>query len=199
MRYFFIDELKRDDPKYYFTDRSPKGLGLASWRPAKGAPIADKWPNPPPPVYPSDDSPAVKLPSLIGNTQAYLIVSSELRKLIEEHCRGREIEYLPVVLFSPKKREQSRDYCLVNPIGAVDCLDLSRSKIVYSEGPGSAVVGVDKFVLDPRKLEGVAPLFRIKEDPRQYAVTEPLGRAFAEHEFTNLFLTEIEVAPSGAR
>lgn len=196
MRYFFIDKLKRDDPKNYFVDTNPKGLGLASWRPAEGAPIGDKWPKTPPPVYPSADSPGIKLTSFIGNTQSYLVVSSELRKVIEEHCRGREVEYLPVTLHTHKKREQSRDYCLVNPLGPVDCLDLARSKIVYSKSGSGEVVGVDKFVLDPRKVEGVAALFRIKEDPRQYAVTEPLARAFADGKFTNLYLTEIEVAPA---
>ncbi len=200
MRYFFIDKLRSDDPKFYFVDKRPKGLGVGSWRMAEGAKIADKWPKEPPPVYPSDDCLATKLPSLIGNTLSYLIVSSDLRKLIQEQCREPEIEYLPITLYTRKKREQSRDYWLVNPIGTVDCLDLARSEIVYNKAGTGEVVAVHKFVLDSRKLTDVAPLFRIKEDPRQYVVTEPLARAFAERPFTNLFIREIDVTPpDGAR
>ena len=119
-----------------------------------------------------------------------------MRALIEEYCRGCEIEYLPITLFTSKKREQSRDYCLVNPIGNIDCLDLERSEIVYDKGGSGAVVSVRKFVLDPKKLERVAPLFRIREDPRNYVVTEFLAHEFAERSFTNLFISEIEVAPA---
>src|SRR5687767_2741713 len=194
MRYFFIDTLKSDDPKYYFIDKRPKGLGLKSWRMAEGAAVKSEWPVEPPPVYPSDDCQGVKLTSLIGTTLDYLIVSSELRDLIKEHCQSAEIEYLPIALYSKKKRLQSADYCLVNPVGAVDCLDLERSKIHYT--PKGEIVDVNKAVLNPAKLEGAAALFRIKESPRQYVVSEPLARAFAARPFTNLYIKEIEVGPA---
>jgi hypothetical protein len=194
MRYFFIDRLATVDPKFYFTDKRTKGLGISTWQTAEGVAIADRWPSPPPTILPSDDTPATKLPDLIGSTVGYLIASPGLRTVIAEHCPGVEIEYLPIVLLSHKKRPQSQDYCLVNPIGKRDCLNHTQSKIAYTDD--HQVIDVDKFVLDPRKLEGAPALFRITEDPRQYVVNETLARAFAAHNFTNILLKEIEVSTS---
>ena len=55
------------------------------------------------------------------------------------------------------------------------------------------IVAVKKFVLDPKKLEGAPDLFRIPEDEYKYFVSERLAKAFQEHGFTNVFLTEVEV------
>jgi hypothetical protein len=192
MRFFFINVLKQGDPKFYYSENRPRGLGVKNWRMADGARIAHEWPSELPTITPSESGPAVKLPSLIPTTLSYLIVDTQLRDVIKSHCDGADIEYLPLVLLSHKKKVQSTDYCFVNPIGAIDCLDLSRSKITYSTSAPGEVVGVDKFVIDAAKAKDAPALFRIKEDPGEYVVKEPLARAFAEHDFTNLFLIEVE-------
>jgi len=194
MRYFRLDLLAMADPKFYFTDKRTKGLGLSTWQMAEGVTISSKWPTPPPTIMPSDDTPATKLPDLIGSTVGYLIASPPLRQCIEEHCPGVEIEYLPIVLLSHKKRPQSQEYCMVNPIGPCDCLNHVHSKISYTDD--RKVIGVDKFVLDLRKLDGAPALFRIAEEPSEYVVNETLARAFGEHNFTNILLKEIEVSAS---
>lgn len=198
MKYFFVDTLSYDDPKDYFVDGRPEALGLSSWRMARGAKVADRWPSKPAVIHPSDKTVAVKLPSIIPTTLSYLIVSSTVRKLIEVHCPEAEIEYLPLVLFSKKKREQSRDYCMVNPLGVVDCLDPTRSQIVYSQSTPGAVVGVDKFVLDPERLRTAPALFRIKEAPGEYVVNESLAEALRAPDLSNVHLSEIEKAPEKA-
>jgi hypothetical protein len=197
MRYFFIDTLAMQDPKFYFSDNRPKGLGISTWQMAEGAPIAHKWPTPPPTLLPDDNSPSTKLPDLIGSTVSYLIVSLRLAAVIKEYCTGVEIEYLPIILLSNKKRPQSTDHCLVNPIGSRDCLNLGLSEIEYTDD--KLVVGVDKFVLDPRKLAGAPALFRITEDKNEYVVNETLARAFVPHNFTNLLLKEIEVSAEDSK
>jgi hypothetical protein len=82
----------------------------------------------------------------------------------------------------------------VNPLAPRDCLNYKQSVIDYTDD--RQVVGVDKFVLDPRKLQGAPALFRILEDPREYVVNETLARAFAKADFTNLLIKEIEVSDS---
>jgi hypothetical protein len=193
MRYFFLDTLASDDPKHYFIDKRPKGLGLKSWRMAKGATVQAEWPPEAPPVFPSDDCLGVKLTSRVGTTLGYLIVCSDLRDVIREHCQTTRVEYLPLILYSKKKRVQSRDYCIVNPLGTIDCLDRERSHIAYT--PEGEVIDVKKAVLDPKKLEDVPALFRIKEIPREYVINEPLARAIAARSFTNIFVQEIELSP----
>jgi hypothetical protein len=194
MRYFFIERLETVDPDYYFTDKRTKGLGISTWQTAEGVSMAERWPTPPPTLLPCDDTKATKLPDLVGSTVGYLIVSSRLRAVIEAHCAGVAIEYLPVILHSHKNKPMSADYCLINPLGQIDCLNHARSQIVYTEE--RQVVGVDKFVLDPRQLKGAQALFCIKEDPRQYVINETLARAFVPHNFTNLLIKEIEVSDS---
>ena len=199
MRYFLLNTMGSDDPKLYFVDKRPKGLGTTSWRMAAGVKISDQWPAEPPPVYPSDDCVGTKLPAMIGNTLRYFLISTEVRKIVEEHCRNVDVEYLPVTLFNKKKREQSRDYCLVNPLGTFDCLDPERSEIVYSKSGSGEVVSVESFVLDETKLEGVPPLFRVKHDARRYFFSEPLGRALGERTFSNLLVYEVPVSPRSGR
>lgn len=194
MRFFFIDTLKRSDPKAYFNEAFPRGLGTKFARMAKGKKAADEWPAQLPTIMPSESGPATKLTSVIPTTNSYLIVTAHLRGVIESHCAGAEIEYLPVALLNHKKKVQSSEYFFVNPIGAVDCLDPSKSQIKYSQAAPGEVVGVDKYVIDAAKATGAPALFRLKEAPGEYVVKEPLARAFAEHDFTNLFLVEIETA-----
>ena len=175
-----------------------KGVGVKNQRMARGKAIASEWPEERPTIMPSESTPAIKLTSLIPNAASYLIVRTDLRDLIEAHCQGAEIEYLPVALLDHQNRVQSLDYCFVNPIGARDCLDLTRSKITYSKSEPGAVVGIDKLVIDPAKVVDAPNLFRIKEDPGEYVAKEPLARAFAAQPFTNIYLQEIETAPQGA-
>jgi hypothetical protein len=83
MRHFFIDRLATTDPKFYFTDKRTKGLGLSTWQASEGVAIAERWPTPPPTIMPSDDTPATKLPDVIGSTVGYLIVSPRVRGVID--------------------------------------------------------------------------------------------------------------------
>jgi hypothetical protein len=195
MRFFFIDTLVRSDPKVYYSSRMARGIGPKNVRMAKGKVVAPDWPAEPPTIMPSESTPATKLTSVIPNAASYLIVATELRDVIQAHCEGAAIEYLPVALLSHKDKVQSRDYFFVNPIGTVDCLNHGKSEIVYSQSTPGAVVGVDKYVIDPAKARDAPNVFRIKETPGEYVVKEPLARAFAQHPFTNLYLREIEVDP----
>ncbi|MBW2661812.1 MAG: hypothetical protein JRD93_07465 [Deltaproteobacteria bacterium] len=188
MRYFFVETLgKLGNPNLCILSRPPDGLGVKSYRMAKGKKIGVHYPKDAI-IYMDDEHPGIKIESLIGNTKGYLIVSREMKECIEEHCTFCEIEYLPFTLYNHKKRVHSQDYFIINPIGTFDCLNLKASQIEYLDGE---VVGIDNFVVDPRKLEKPPALFRIKEDPRRYVINEELAKAFEEKGFTNVLLKEI--------
>lgn len=57
-----------------------------------------------------------------------MIVASKPRTLIEKHCPGVAIECLPFTLIDHKKRPYSTGYCIVNPLGGVDCVDVAASQ-----------------------------------------------------------------------
>jgi hypothetical protein len=202
-RYFLINTLGDVDGERAILDKPPEGLGLRFHRPARGLKTAD--------VYPKDARirmskryRGVKLDSLIGNTNGYLIVKKPVQDVIEATCESVEIEYLPFTLYNQKNRVQSTEYVIVNPIGSLDCLNLKASEIEYLDEPGDPyhgeVVDVEKVVLDPGKLGRKTPaLFRIKEKPNQYVISEELAEAFKKKGFTNIILTEIEQQDGKAR
>ena len=163
---------------------------------AKGKPIGDLWPASAR-VNMSKEQPGIKVPDLLGNTHNYLITSEPLKEEIATLCRDVEVEYLRFTLFDHQKRPSPLPHFIINPIGVRDCLDLAASQIEYLDEPGDAdhgaVVGVDRFVLDPRKLSRAPVLFRVRGDPNKYVADERLTDVLRAKRFTNLTFTEIEL------
>jgi len=133
----------------------------------------------------------LKLLSLLGNTTSYLIVDSKMKNIIESNSNV-EIEYLGFDLLDLEGRVHSDDYFIVNPIGARECLNHDLSEVEYFEEDRNEVVDVHRFVLDPSKLEDEPILFRIKEEPTEYVISEALLRILRDEKFTNIFVEEIE-------
>src|SRR5262249_39287478 len=136
-------------------------------------------------------SPGIKLSSLLGNTISYLIVHASMKDVIVANQPG-ELELLPFTLYNHKKRVHSKDYWIVNPIGTIDCVNKEASEITYGGDGNKQVVGVDKWVLDPKKLEGTPALFRVPENAEEYFIDSRLGKAFQQNKFSNVLLIEVE-------
>lgn len=192
MRYFIIETMGDDqDTSLAFIDSPPENLGLHGYCLARGERMGERYPADAK-VYLQRKSPGIKLASLIGNTQSFLIVSAEMKGVILEHCADSDLEILPFTLFNHKKRVHSTDYWIVNPIGYVDCVNRGASDIRYLSTDPNKIVAVRKFVLDPKRLENAPDLFRVPEDREKYFISARLGKAFQEKEFTNIILTELD-------
>ncbi|QDE98869.1 hypothetical protein BHS05_25220 [Myxococcus xanthus] len=159
-----------------------------SWRYKKGERLH--------PVYPPDaricmsrESRGIKLSDIIGNTEGMLIVSKALREAIERHCQGVDIEYLPFTLYDHRKRVHSQDYCIINPIGSLDCLDEAASEVRY--GSEGSVIDLGELVLDRTKVENAPQLFRVKQRPNKYVVGVELAREIYDQDFTNILWSEL--------
>jgi hypothetical protein len=89
----------------------------------------------------------------------------------------------------------STDYFVINPIGTFDCIHRTASKIESFVKPGSRddgkIVGIDRLVLDTKKLVDAPPLFRIKDQCRVYVLNETLAQEFKKRKFTNIELIEL--------
>ncbi len=193
MRYFILETLGDDqDKSLAFIDKSPGDLGIYDYCMARGEVVVDHYPTEAR-VYLQPESPGGKLCSLIGNTLGYLIVSTEMKTVIEQMYKGK-MELLPFTLYNHKGRVHSRDYWIINPIGSIDCLDKEASQIKYLNSSKKEVIAVDKFVLDPRKLSMEPDVFRVPEDLTRYFISARLGKAFQERGFTNIFLIEVDQA-----
>lgn len=192
MRYFIIETLGDDqDPKLAFIDSPPEDLGLFDYCMARGERIGDRYPAEAH-IYLQNKSPGIKLSSLLGNTQSYLIVNTEMKNVILEHCIQCDLETLPFTLYNHKKRVHSTDYWIINPIGYVDCVNRQASDIRYLSSDTTKIVAIRKFVLDPGRLENAPNIFRVPEDREKYFISEHIAKTWQEHNFSNVFLTEVE-------
>jgi hypothetical protein len=195
MKFFLVDTLGEGDDDALVLDQRPVGMKEAGFLIPEGERVGDKFPKDAR-MNMSSRYDGFRLDSLIGNTIDYLILSRDAKEVVEEHCKGAEIEYLPFVLYNLKNRVQSGDYFIVNPIGGVDCLNSAASDITYLDAPGEPehgeIVDIDTFVFDPGKLKNAPALFRVEEQRTAYVISEKLADAFQQRGFTNIVLTEIE-------
>lgn len=181
-----------NDQRLCFFDSVPKGFGQYSHYLGYGTAAASKYPEDAK-LYMEKKYPGVRLTSFIGNTSGMLLVSPELRQMIEKHCAPEMVEYLPVTIVDHKKRPYSSDYTIVNPLGTYDCVDKAASKIDYM--PDGRVILVHKLVLSERKLKKAPQLFR----PDLWAPTYILGPELVADiraaKLTNVLLRPFETTP----
>ncbi|HYO71588.1 MAG TPA: DUF1629 domain-containing protein [Archangium sp.] len=194
MQFFRLQTLGNlNDPELGLTDGPPEGMELRSYCMSKGKRATPFYPNDAK-VSLMEDRPGIKLSSLLGNTDRYLIVHKDMKEVIANHCQGLELEYLPLDLYDHRKRLYSRDYFFINPIGTHDCLDPVSSGVKI--GSQGGVVHVARYVLDPKKSSNLPPLFRPKEEPSVYIVSEALAQALKNKGFTNVYLEPLEFSTS---
>ncbi|WP_437323029.1 imm11 family protein [Sorangium sp. So ce381] len=168
----------------------PRGMGMKSYCMARGVRAVPHYPENAK-IDLREENPGIKLSSLLGNTESYLIVSSAMKDVIEQHCQGVDIEYLTFTLYDHRKRVYSRDYWIVNPIGAFDCLDEGASGVKY--GKQGSVTKIEKLVLDRGKIDALPALFRVDKEVTEYIVRADLAQALRAGGFTNVLLEALDV------
>ncbi|NMO14689.1 hypothetical protein HPC49_20010 [Pyxidicoccus fallax] len=192
MRHFVLNTMGNfDDDDLCLLRNFVDGIGMKGWRVHKGEPLAPVYPQDAK-VFMSDDSPGIKLSSLIGNTVNMLLVSRELKETIEKHC-GNSAEYLPLSIYDHRKRLYGRDYTLINPLRIHDCLDFKASDIDWDEENPDEILYVARRILAREKLKDAPPLFRIARDTSTYVVGEALASEMQQRGFTNVVLIELPI------
>lgn len=165
---------------------------MNAWRTGFGERLA--------PIYPEDarismseESPGIKLSPLLGNTRNTLIVSSEMKNVIQRHCTN-EIEYLPFTLYDHRKRPYSRDYFIINPISTFDCLDFKTSTIKWTKRDPPKIIHISEHVLDREKVQNAPQLFRLDQDPMTYVIAYELAKEISDRRFANVYWTELSLS-----
>lgn len=192
MKYYQLNLRPREHPEYCFLHSGPEELGLSSWRLMEGAEFGETWPSNAS-LHMGPDEPGLVLPSLVGNTNSMIVVSTHVKECVQRVNSG-PTEYLPVAIYNQQKQLVSDAYFIVNPIGTYDCLNAGASDIVYYKGK---VVKVKKPVFDPARLTAVPALFRITEQPRNYFISGDLTTAISQLEPkpSNFYLFPIDLLP----
>lgn len=192
MDYFFVNFLPLADPAACVLELQPKGTGRIAWALSFGETVAAQYPGNPTWQMSEDYPNRPKVLDIIDNTTSMLIVRRRVKDVLEQ--TGVPMECLPFTLLDHKGRVASTEHFIVNPLGSIDCLNVKESRIEYSDEYPDEVIGVDRFVLDARKLETAPDLFRIKEAPEHYVVSHRLVEKLRPLNPTNLFLIPIEQA-----
>ncbi|MFY2560374.1 imm11 family protein [Corallococcus terminator] len=185
MNFYHLDTLGDGDEEMAVFDDFVDGIDRYSWRVHEGVPLAPDWPKNAK-LLMNKENPGIKLGSLLGNTRSMLLVDKELKELIQAHCQGLEIEYLPLVIYDHHKRVRGRDYFLINPLSSLDCLDLQASEICWDKNDPTNVIAVNKYVLQRDKVAEAPPLFRIQHDPSEYVLRTDLAKAIYDRKPTNM-------------
>ena len=143
-------------------------------------------------IHMDERSQGIKLSSLVGTIGGTLIVHREFKELIEKHCKGADIEYLPFTLYDHRKRVHSRDYFIINPLGTFDCLDYEACGIKWGKNNPDILISIRERVLDRKKMEKAPQLFRIGKDSTSYVVGVELARDMYDHDLTNIVWEELD-------
>ncbi|WP_437933921.1 imm11 family protein [Sorangium sp. So ce341] len=179
----------RGQGEYCFMSDEPEGIGASTYRLALGDPLREMvegdvtltW------TFGADYQ-GIKLSSFLGNTGRFLAVHRDVSDLVKRH-RCDDLEVVPFMLRDHRKRVKSSDYVFLNPIGAVDCMNLALS--VVRRARSGDVLDVPKMVLDPAKLVSAPDLFRVREVPSRYLFSGDLVDAIRAAGFTNFVFREL--------
>jgi hypothetical protein len=182
-----------NDSDLCFLDNFIDGLEPKSWRIAKGERFGDLYPANAK-LYMDDENPGIKLGDLIGTSRNMIVASQELKKLVQKHCAQQDIEYLPFTLYDHRKRVYSKDYCLINPIGTFDCLDLKASKLLRDDDNPDEILSVTTPVLDKNKVKKAPQLFRMKYQPTNYVLGYDLAKDIHDRNLPNVIWRKLKFA-----
>lgn len=187
MKYFRLDIGVLNNDGFCFLSEPPEGTNAYTHRMAQGYSMGKHFPRQPR-ARMSKKYGGSKLPSLVGNTDSFLIVSGEVKKVIER-VNHAQTEYLRFSLCYQNGRLASDNYYIINILGTFDCLNLNKSKIDYYKGE---IVEIEEFILDVKKMKKAPHLFRIKEAPEQYVIDEKMLNELRKLKPTNMYAYELK-------
>jgi hypothetical protein len=133
----------------------------------------------------------VALADSLSNLEGMVVVSPQLRGFLEAEALP-SIEFLRVSILSHKERVASTDYCIVNPLQIVDCIDQGRSEIVWNRIDPTLISGCTRFTLDSSLAAAGGPLFRPRYLENLVLVKAELAARIVERGFAGVDFTEID-------
>ncbi|HYO55691.1 imm11 family protein [Archangium sp.] len=159
-----------DDDRFCSIKHDPDTV-TQSWRLHEGLPMGTHFP--PAAKYRMDKRAGNIAPDFLPNSLSYLMISPKVRTLLEKAEVGG-VEYLPFVLQDIRGKIISRDYCVANPLGGVDCLDAERSKFEMSAMEPDQIFALYKLNLRIDKIPTDIKLFRLKQMLTTYIIRSDL-------------------------
>lgn len=174
-----------------FIDDYVKGLEMEDWRVGNGEAVASTWPVDA--AIHLRKSSGRKITDIVGTVTNTLFISHRARDILEKFVPKGSVEFLPVTIYDHRKRVVSQDHLIANPLGALDCLDLSASELLWHPEKPDEIISVEKPVLSAEKLQKAPPLFRIQHASVRHVVNYDVAKALLDAKVTNLYWDKLEV------
>jgi hypothetical protein len=125
------------------------------------------------------------------NIELLIVGSRRLRSFLEERDVP-QLDYLPVRILNHKLKLVSRDYCIINPLDPVDCIDLQKSEARMDPMNTATIDGVARLVIDESKVREGRVLFRPKGFYWVILIHRQLAEAIDACGFTGVGWTELD-------
>jgi len=180
---FFIWE--DDYEEGYCVIKPPVGIEKA-YQLGEGKPRSADWPADArcemDPDFPKDIQLA---DSLYG--AGLRVASGKLKEFIQRE-QADHIEYLPLTIINHKGRIASKDYFILNPIGAVDCIDTQQSNVEWNPIDPELIDECDQLVIEGDQVPADRFVFRPKFLPSLILIRKVLAEKMKAQPFTGIFL-----------
>ncbi len=156
----------------------------------KGLSMIDTFPEdvcfPMDPDFPKD----IKLGDNIGNIDGMAVISKGLMEFIKS--KGSEsVEFLPVSILNHKGRIASKEYYIIHPLIVQDCIDLEKTKVVWSSMSPKTITSFDsELILDTERMDENLLFFRMKHEPISIMTRKDLSEEIINKGFTGLLFRE---------
>lgn len=127
------------------------------------------------------------------NSLGVLIVSAAFRACL---AGDSDLELLPIRILDHRGKVASSDYCIVNPLGFIDCIDVGASRYEPDPLDKESLGSVSKLVLQKARVPHGSRLFRVRRAPMLFAATAELAQRLRSGGLRGLALVEPETYDS---
>jgi hypothetical protein len=131
------------------------------------------------------------LTDCLKNSSGELVVSESvvayLRKAKVDH-----VEFLPVTVLDHRGRPVDERYTIVHPISPVECLNLEASQPQWNRIIPGQIRRVEKFVIDPARVDPQRILFRCAAYTEPKIVHRSLADGMKEAGFVGCEFVDLE-------
>jgi hypothetical protein len=134
----------------------------------------------------------VRLTDVADNDQSVLVAAPRLQDFLVKQL-GKEIELLPVHILDHKERVASKEYAIINILNLQDALAVEASNPDWSTmGPTPEIAGVQQIVVDVKRIDPKARMFRLTQYTRPTIVSEDFYEALKAEKFEGLTFLPVE-------
>ncbi|MCP3143120.1 imm11 family protein [Pyxidicoccus xibeiensis] len=187
MSYWILDGGNNDGA---FISGYPKSK-IKDWRYDEGESLAKEFPKDAAVVFSSNWPERRKLYDFLDNAVTALIVSERVRRILEE-LKAKDLEFLPVTVKDHKKAPMAERYFILNALGGQDAIDMEKSQLVMDPLEKEQIGRIKKLVLQPKKIDKDAKLFRASRARHVIFVDDAVRKAFRKEGITGFWLYKAE-------